>query len=284
MKLFLPLFALLCLLTASPVFSQSPETIASDRPGNAYTSTVVGKGVFQGQDGLEFGQSKDEYKLTFINGGLPSSYNLNSSTYALTNYFRLGIGNKSEINGIVDFRNNRTEIDGTDSNNNQSSTLITQQGLSKLGIGFRQNIIEEKGNLPALGVLINTYFNGLLDDHRISNPDGFLLILAQKQLSNIFSFTTNLGFNYGDFLNDGDFIDSYLYTLNLGYSITPKLSGYVEAYGQIVNGDIIDAYDAGFGFLINKNVQLDLYGGIYTDQNYFEYFVSTGISWRVGNL
>lgn len=263
-------------LTSASLYGQAPENIASDRPGNAYTSTTVGKGVIQGQDGLEFLRAKNEFEIPQLDGSLLNSRFI-SESFAFTNYYRFGLSEKSELNAIIDYRYSESRID-----NEQPSITNYASGISKIGLGFRQNILTEKGNAPALGVLLNANFNGLLNEYRSSNPDGFLLILAQKQLSNIFSFTANLGFNYGDFLNEGDFIDAYLYTLNLGYSITPKLSGYVEGYGQITNGEIADFYDTGLGYLINRNLQLDLYGGIYSEGDYIEYFLSAGLSFRFG--
>ncbi len=278
MKLFLPLLAFLILLTANIAFSQAPETIASDRPGNAYTSTVVGAGVFQGQNGLEYGHANSKFQLIDLFGNRTDAETIFESA-AFTNYFRYGIGKNNEINAVIDYRYSQSRFQNSIANLSNYNS-----GISNISLGFRQNFLKEKGNAPALGILVNANFNGLLNDYRNSNPDGFLMIIAQKQLSNLFSFTTNLGFNYGDFINGSEIVNSYLYTMNLGYSITPKLSGYIEGYGFIADGKIVDYYDTGFGYLINKDLQLDLYGGIYTEENYFEYFVTFGVSFRVGAI
>ncbi len=269
-------------LCISISFAQIPENIASDRPGNAYTSTTVGKGVFQGQDGIEFGHAKLRTSIATNTITLRNDNYINVDnilqTSAFTNYYRFGLGNRSEINAAFDYR--YSENYRISSDNRQSGNYLS--GLSKLSLGFRQNILQEKGNAPALGILVNANFNGLLNDYRDANPDGFVLVLAQKQLSNVFSVTTNLGFNIGDIFNQEELANGFLYTLNLGYSITPKLSGYVEGYGLISDGRVIDYYDTGFGYLLGPDIQLDLYAGINYEENYFEYFVSTGVSFRFG--
>jgi hypothetical protein len=74
------------------------------------------------------------------------------------------------------------------------------------------------------------------------------------------------------------------YVLNFGFPIYQKLSGFIESYGQINNNIFQTRFDTGFAYLVNNNFQLDISSGFGNNQNVTDYFISTGISWRVLNF
>lgn len=268
MKLFLSLFVLLYLFTSTSANSHSPETIASDRPGNAYTSTVVGNGIFQFQNGFDLNTGK-------FDNNIPEPTKYTNTTVFQSNLIRYGIGVKNEINAAIDYT--RFESDYS-----VFGDPIT--GFSKLGLAYRRNFSEKLFNNSSIGMLAQVNFNDLLDDFKYSNPDAFVLIITQTPISETFGLTTNFGFDFSDQQGQSGLTSNFLYTINLGFGIKGNLSGYIETYGAYSNGNNNLYFDGGIAYLISPNVQLDLYSGFSSDQNYFEYFVSTGISWRMGNL
>ncbi len=245
-----------------------PTNIASDRPGNAYTSSTVGNAVLQFQNGIDYNRFR-------FDNNFPEPTKYTNRTLIQSNFIRYGLGLKNEINAAIDYSNIETD---------QSKSEKTISGISKLGIAYRRNITEEAFGNSSIGVLAQANFNDLLNDFRFSNPDAFLLLLTQTPLTNVFAITTNLGFDLVDDIDKSGLKSNFLYTLNLGFGLTDKLSGYLETYGSYSNGKNTMYYDGGIAYLINSNVQLDLFGGFSVEQLSIEYFVSTGVSWRIGKL
>ena len=234
--------------------AQVPDNIASDRPGNAFSPLTVGKGVFQGQFGMDYSASSFENEEV-------SSYSLG------TTYFRYGLSKRFEVSAQADYRYDR---------------LRTQQnlsGISNAGIGVRYNWTNGQQGMPDIGTLLTVNFNNLLGDYETQNEVPTLLLIAQQGLSDRFAITGNLGLS----LIDPDRTAIGIYVLNLGYGINDKLSAFVESYGNFDDNEIVDNYDAGLAYLLNGDVQLDFYGGVSEYRNVFNYFLSLGISIRTGN-
>lgn len=102
MKKFILIFSLLFAIQFN---AQTGESLSSDRPGQALSSSVVGKNVFQIQAGIDYFKNADVY--------LPNSY------------FRYGISDKVEINsGLAYFL-------GDGKNNLAGFNLGTRISLSK---------------------------------------------------------------------------------------------------------------------------------------------------------
>lgn len=259
---------LLYLFTSFSAYSQSPENIASDRPGNAYTSTAVGSRVFQFQNGIDFNTLK-------FDNNFPEPSKFTNATIFQSNLIRYGIGAKNEINAAIDY----TRLES-----NRSTFGDPRTGISKLGLAYRRNFTEKLLKSSSIGMLAQINFNDILNEFKNSNPDAFVLVLTQTPISKIFALTTNLGFDFSDQQGQSGLTSNFLYTINLGFGIKGNLSGYIESYGAYSNGNNNLYIDGGIAYLISPNVQLDLYGGFSSDQDFIEYFVSTGISWRVGNL
>lgn len=271
------LFLGILLILASPSHSQ-PETIASDRPGNANTAVAVGQRVFQVQSGFDFNRTEFYFKIPNNVDPAPITTKPFIHEFSFANVFRYGILKKTEIN--AEFNISSTEDSFDDRFNEEPS------GISKIGLGIRQQVLQESNNIPAIGILGTAYFNGLLNDYGGANPDGRLMLLAQKQLFKFLTITGNFGYSF-----DQEFkVDEFDYTLNLSTSITPIISTYIEIYGPIDGSDFdLTFADTGIGFLINDNLQLDLYGGVninrpdfnfYVKDSYWNFFGSTGISYR----
>jgi hypothetical protein len=149
-------------------------------------------------------------------------------------------------------------------------------GWSPLVIGTKIYIVEEKGWRPEIAFLghLTLPFLGnesLRPDYVV--PD--FRFSFSHTLGERFSLGYNLGLDWPAIIKE-DVLG--IYTISLGYSITDRLSCYLENYGYI---DLLYAVDGGFTFLLKNNFQLDLYGGFGLSPDSPDYFVGAGFSWRI---
>ncbi len=246
------------LIFSSTLKAQFSETISSDRPGQAFGPNTVGRFVIQSQTGLDF-------------GGFSGDGNSSGNSIAPNTFIRYGITKKIEVNTAWEFRN-----DSYNDNNFTSST----SGLSFSSIGTRLNVFEGKDNVPAIGVLAMVKLPILAQSYNFNNVAPRLLVIAGGSLSEKITYTLNLGIDF-----DGNGTSpSGLYVANIGYTISPKMFTFIENYGSFGNGFFEHRFDAGLGYFINNNIQLDIYGGLGNNNNTLDYFTSIGVSWRITSL
>ncbi len=236
--------------------AQFNETIRTGRPGQAIGPFAVGAGVFQTQTGFDFGGSSNDISKT------------GSSYFAPNTVLRLGLTDRFEINTGLEYRNDSYSFNKKE---------LTTNGLSLTSIGTRINLHQSENFLPNLGVQLTFKLPFLAKAY---NPDYVapkIMLIASKNLSNKFSFLLNTGINY----NGNDAKPIGVYVLNLGYSFSDKSGTFVENYGSFNSSTYENRWDTGLYYLVNTNLQLDLYGGFGKNNNVLDHFVSLGFSWRV---
>jgi hypothetical protein len=238
----------------SPVFGQFNETIVSDRPGQTNSPYTVGKMVLQLQTGPQFdGSNHDE---------------INGRSFSFPAFIRFGITEKIELQTLWNYQS--TKVMMTDFE-------TTLAGLNGAHFGVRFNILEETDNAPAFGfeVLYNTKLRS--GDFETAHASVGLNAMASKALSDRFSLNTNLGTRF-----DGEGIRlNIFYTLNLVYVVNDKLSAFFENYGNLNESTFDTYFDFGGAYLINTNLQLDLYGGFGYNYSTFSYLIAGGVSYRI---
>jgi hypothetical protein len=144
-------------------------------------------------------------------------------------------------------------------------TQINNISLSEVGARFHFEL-DKKMNISILNGFNNSfsYFSKLLYSWDILN-------------------NVNLLVNFGirdENIKKGYQLD-YVYSLNLSYSLLNVWIFFVEGYGRISPSFSIFNVNSGFAFLINKDLQIDLYFGN-GESLFLPYrFISTGISWRI---
>jgi len=254
MKTSIIVIILIGFIIYTPSFAQYQETIASDRPGQSNSPYTVGKMVLQLQTGVQFG------------GGNADNYKRNDFEVPL--FLRFGISDKIEINTFWGLRNTNTE---------RFNQEFKSSGFNAANFGLRFNIFEETEKAPALGFEFTYKTKMVGEDFKPDFASAKFNIMASKRISDLISLTANLG---TDFDGYGD-APAGFYTLNLALTVTDELSVFFENY-SFFNGDYFDTYfDFGGGYLINNNLQLDLYGGFGYNDDTFDYFVSGGVSYRI---
>lgn len=254
MKIQIHLLLFFFIISITNSFSQFGETISSDRPGQSNSPNTVGKLVLQLQTGLQVGGEKaDNYK---------------GNDFELPAIIRFGITDKIELQTHWGLKNSSAEYIDTD---------FESSGLNMANFGLRFNIFEETEKAPALGFEFIYKTRIMSKDYKPDHPSTKFNIMASKGFSDLISITTNLG---ADFDGIGAQPDGF-YTLNLVFSINDQLSVFFENYGNF-NGDYFDTFfDFGGAYILNDNLQLDLYGGIGNNDDLFNYFVSGGVSYRI---
>ncbi|MFN3652907.1 MAG: transporter [Armatimonadota bacterium] len=259
------LAAALLALTAAPAAAQKniPETIETDRPDITEASSVVGKGVFQTESG---------FYQEYFNRRRIDERNLFRPTL-----LRWGFDPRWEA---------RLETDAF-----SRSRLSTPRGVrrttgySPIELGFKHALQSSReGSLrPELAVLAHVGLPIGSSDFSQDHVTGTVKALMGWDLGERWS----LGSNAGLFLEEDDSGSTFVSTLltgSLGYSITDRLSTFVELAHQLHEraggGDLL-ILDGGFTYLLSDDTQLDLAVGTgLSGRTAADFFWTVGFSRR----
>ncbi len=120
------------------------------------------------------------------------------------------------------------------------------------------NVIKGNKKIPELAV--QPYID-------LSNSLSTGMILSgSNSLNEVWGYSFNLAENY----SNKSWVAYYAFAVNYTYK---KTTFFVETFGDMLPD--ATQFDAGFGWLMNPNIQLDLYGG--TNAHFDGYFISGGI-------
>ncbi len=235
------------------------STISTDRPNQTEASNLVPKNFLQVETGA------------FYESVEVAGFKSKATTFNTT-LLRYGLLDNLELRVGFDFTEITGEFRGIQLENKFS-------GFSPLLLGVKIGITEEKGLLPEIAFIahINMPFMASRDFETKSTGTDF-----RFSLSHTLSEKSSLGYNIG-MAWDGDITSAiYLYTLAYGYSFTDKVGGYVELYGDLYEDSNFDhLWNAGFTYLVDDNVQLDISAGTGITMNSQDLFLSAGISFRI---
>lgn len=151
-------------------------------------------------------------------------------------------------------------------------------GFTPIAIGFKSQLLKERGILPTLAVIGHFHL-----------PKVASTIFQTPYSAPAFRFTMQhtltpnqtLSYNIGAEWDGDTGIPTFIYTLTTAYSFSEKTSGYIELYGFLPQRDLGNhRLDGGFNYLWNPNHQLDISAGIGLTENAPKYFVALGYSFR----
>lgn len=234
---------------ATSAYAQKADPIQTDRPDQTECPFIVPKKHFQAETGFAYEK---------IN-------KLSSSVMLPSCLFKYGISERTELRLI-------TEIERQEYYNKVNT------GLNPVTIGFKTNILQEKGIIP------NTSFIGHLTLPTIASCKNKSIYYApsfrftmQHTLNSKLSLAYNLGAEW-----DGETPEpTFIYTLTTGFSINDKIGSFIEIYGFAPQKSSADhRLDAGFTFLLTDNILFDIAGGIGLSPDSPTYFLGTGFSFR----
>lgn len=233
--------------------------LVTDRPDATESSSTVPAKTLQIETGVIFENTQD------------AQYNINN--WALgTTLLRYGVWDRFELRLGSYYQHTTGEY-------KETKIDSTENGWGPILAGFKVYIIKEKGIRPEISILADItlrHIGSLTYRPTYSYPTAKLS--ASHTLSPKVSLGYNAGFGYNGENADGFFI----YSVVLGYSITPWLGFYGEAFGTFDNGNLPNhRIDGGFTFLARNNLQFDISAGTGFDKDIDMYFISSGLSWRI---
>jgi hypothetical protein len=233
--------------------SVGQEKMEADRPGETQTAATTAKGFLQ----FEVGFQKEQQNGT------------NSSFLHPNTVIKYGLTKQLEL-----------RMDLTVETEKFVSKNDYHYGLKPFEIGFKAHLAEEKGFLP------NTSFLGEVGipmlaskDHRADHVFPTLRFLFENSISKKITMHYNIGAEW-----DGDNSrPDWVYTIAPQFELSEKVSVFIEEYGLFHQAEKPEHYmDGGFDYNISKNVKFDLYAGVGLSSEASDYFIASGISFRVG--
>jgi hypothetical protein len=242
------------LLTTSISMAQ----IETDRPDFTESPNVVPKGALQVETG--FILENDQESTAGLGG--PNTLNRQHITINTT-LLRLGLTENIELRLNTGF-------------------ITSKKGFQTSFIGFKINLY--KNDKISIGFLGHLYIPELASgDFAKANGQKIapeFLIPLTYDITDKFGIAVQYGLSWDGFTPN----PTTSYTLALGYSITDKLSAYVEPYGFLTNnGDELHLINGGFTYLINDDFQVDLTGGFGLNEAAPDNFINCGASFLLFN-
>jgi hypothetical protein len=272
MNIFLVRGSLLfCFLAiVSSLQAQYHETIRTGRPGEAIGPFAVGSRVFQVQAGIGY---LDYSQYTSSTEG-DSHAEINGDAFLLGSVFRMGITEHFEVNAGIVYSNGSVTI-GDQSTLTQTSN---NSGIQVLNLGLRSNIYVGSGWLPSVGFQVNLGMPWLSTDYYANYIHPRLILITNQRMAEKWALTTN----WGIFWNGNNAEPLGFYVINVSFDASSKWSVFIEPYGFYKNAFFEPHIDGGAGYLVNNNLQLDIAGGLgLGPDDYQDWFVNAGVSWRV---
>ncbi|WP_091506789.1 transporter [Flexibacter flexilis] len=250
--------------------------IATDRPDQTETPFLVPQGRLQMEMGAwyEKGHELDTdlgYEVKYLH----NTYN--------TTLWKYGISEHIEARLITEYLGEKIWKKSNDS-------LISDiKGLNGVSVGTKIFVCEENGFIP------KTSFIGHVGLPYLGSKKFRPAFLAsrfrftmQHTLSDIFTFSYNLGLEYGGKQEN----TAYIYTTTVGANLFTNCSAFVELYGfvseksnqqdQFAGNFLHDhRFDGGISYVLQSNLQADISAGFGISKASPDYFLSCGLSYRL---
>ena len=237
--------------------SQKPE-IVTDRPDQTEAPVLVPRGAVQVETGFVYENDREQ--------------NVNTTNYTYnTTLIKYGINENFEFRFISEYLGEQTLIEET-------PVKRSVKGLSPLAFGFKVKLADERGFWPQAALIGHINIKSGAKEFAPDYTAADFRFTFAHTLSDKFSLSYNLGAEWNGETPEADF----LYTLSLGYAITKRMAAYIETYSFFPETSKADnRADAGITYKFTPVVQWDVSGGIGLCSNAPDYFLSTGISFRL---
>lgn len=223
------------------------QNIITDRPDQTESSSVVSFKSLQIEAGVLFLRSEGVQLNTY-----PSVL------------WRYGLSEKFEIRVLTQFETKEV-----------LNSTWKESGISDLQIGTKIQLFKKENvntQIAFVSHLIIPTAKRELTNDKIGT-------INKLSISHSISEKIGVGYNIGyDYFGTGN--GNLTYSLAFGFSLSEKLSFYLEPFGQF--GEFknhLASFDTGFTFLSTTNLQFDISYG--TSLNYGMNYFSTGVSWNI---
>lgn len=232
--------------------AQTNDTIRSGRPGKSIGPYVVGTKILQIQSGFDFAEIAGVQNSTLFN-----------------NVIRYGLSEHFEVSSVIDLQRN----------NFKNPITKDLDGLSDVQVGFRYNLISKPdGLLPAFGIQTRFKLNTVDSDYKADSVAPVIIFTAAHDLTKRMSLGSYLGIAY-----DGETSDpTYDIISNISYTLSQTIGLFIEAYSSFQDNTSTLNYDGGLSYYVTNDLMFDISAGYGKNSGVEDYFVSSGVSWRVG--
>lgn len=163
---------------------------------------------------------------------------------------------------------------------------VDESGSGDSSLGFKWKMAEEKGSRPQTALLVATSLPTGDDAFTADNPEPSF----RFNFSHTLSETTGLAYNLGmaavteNDENGEHTLAVAQYTLTYGVGVSDRVGLFLEAFGDIpttASGGPSNYIDGGLTVAINPKMQWDLAGGTGISDNTEDWFITTGLSFRI---
>lgn len=256
---------LIFLFISSSASAQNIPAISTDRPDQTESPDIVPRKFTQ----IEAGFSYERIRYNHISGVV---YEIFTTPDLLARY---GLAETIELRFGTSVNTGKTIVN--DSSNSSSTDF------GPLMIGAKFNILEEGEILPKTSILVEADMPALTLKSSDSYFNPAVKLCFSNQLPNIGELSYNFGIDMDN--SESTINSTFLYSVSMGFDFTNRVGMFTEIYGFIpFNSQNSRHYvDAGFTYLVNNNVQLDISGGYDLQDNLTDYFIGAGVSFRFPN-
>jgi hypothetical protein len=256
MRNFVLIFSL-NLLFIPNMFSQKIPDLVTDRPDKTESALVVPEGALQIESGAEYFSDRSI-----------EQFELNSLSLAAT-LFRYGLLENLEL------RLGSAYLSQEIKSGNISSDV---SGISDFMIGAKYEFVSDHHSVPDIGLMLHFFLPVGAEAFKPDKTEPQAILSVSKSLSEYLDIGTNLGVHYNSSAEDA----FYFYTIAAGFGITEKLGSFVELYSEVLpNSSPQFLAGAGFTYLLQHNLQFDIYGGNGLFNNSKVWYFGAGISIRI---
>jgi hypothetical protein len=270
------IWLILVIISTNNLYSQE---LITDRPDQTESSSTLPKGYLQLETGFSWESLQGDYPMDdiFHYQGI----GINSTL------LRFGVLHKFELRFGWDYLYEITRVErGTDNIIYEAKGFV----FEPVYVGGKFQFSDEDGLIPEMAVLGHLGLPSLsiFEEPEQIQPD--LSIAGSYTISSDIGFAFNVGLHWPGF---GQGHPNLFYSAVMGISHGEKLSSFWEFYAfrHEILEDLV-YYEAGFpphdlradfGFtyLFKPNIQLDLSGGLGFSKISPDFFISTGLSWRI---
>lgn len=228
--------------------------LVTDRPTQSESPVIVPAGSFQIETG-------------FIHEFVTSDI---TNTFYNTTLLRYGLVKGLEIRLGMDYLKNIERW-------NDDTQVITK-GFTPVFIGSKIHIAREQGIWPEVafsaGVGVPKTGAGAFMTSYLAPS---LKVIASHTIGRNFS----LGYNIVAAWDGETAQPTGIYTVSLGMSVSEWIGVFIENYAYFKKGLFDFRSDAGITWLLKRNLQIDMSGGLGLNNKAPNGFISCGISWRV---
>jgi len=251
-------------MPAAGLAQQEAPPIATDRPGQADTTSIALRGSWQVEFGAYYGEDGD--------GAVEQE-----SAAAPVGVLRIGLTERSELRlGWGGYQSARVEGPGG---------VRESDGVADASLGAKLLLAEERGRRPRVAVLVATSLPVGDDETGSGRFDPGFRLAFDHALSDGVSWNYNVGGAWqtgDDASGDTDRLATWFYASSLWFGLSERWGSYVEVFGYSPpGGDHALAFGTGLTLLSAPTLQFDGSIEVGLSDAAPDWTLGLGVSYRV---